>query len=117
MWAASPCDGVNRSLTNGRKALLAPAIARQMGYKSVDVLQSFRSGDWSIIYVDTHESDETFLFYAHDPLTSRYVALWSGVAFINEEQSIKDGILKDAPGIPPTLAGCFAWHVTKDRDK
>ena len=116
-WAASPCDGVNRSLTNERKAALAPEIAKQLRYKRVDVLQSFRTGDWSIIYVDTHESDEAFLLYAQDPLKSRFITLWSGAATRNEEQTIRRWTLKNAPGIPPKLATCFAWHVTKDRDK
>ena len=116
-WAALPCDGVNRSLTNERKAELAPKIAKHLGYKSVDVLQSFQSGNWSIINVDTHESDESYLFYAHDPLTSRYITLWSGAAPIHEEEAIKKWTLKNAPGIPSGLASCFAWYVTKDRDK
>ena len=116
-WAASPCEGVNRSLTDERKAALAPEIAKQLGYKSVDVLQSFQTGTWSIIYVDTHESDETFLFYAHDPVKSRYITEWSGAAAIFEEHAIKRWTLKNAPGIPISLASCFAWHVTKDRDR
>ncbi len=112
-WAASPCDGVNRSLTNERKAALSPVIAKQLRYRSVDALQSFKLGDWNIIFVDTHESDETFVFYAHDPLTNRYITLWSGAARIEEEQALKEWALKNAPGIPHRLAGCFAWRVTK----
>ena len=83
---------------------------------SVDVLQSFQLGRWSIVYVDTHESDSAFLFYSNDPRTSHYVTLWSGSAQNNEEQSIEDWAVKNAPGIPPKLAKCFAWHVTKDRN-
>ena len=81
------------------------------------MLQSFRVDGWSIIYVDTHQSDEAFLFYARDPLTSHYITLWSGAAASNEEETIKDWTLKNAPNIPLKLASCFAWHVTKDRDK
>ena len=73
--------------------------------------------EWSIIYVDTHESDEAYVFYAHDPLRSRYVTLWSGAARMDEEQEIKVWTIKNAPGIPQKLAGCFAWHVTKNRDR
>lgn len=113
---ASPCDGVDRSLTNKRKVALSIVIAKQLHASNVDVLQSFRSGSWSIIYVDTHEADPTFLFFAHFPPTSRYITMWSGAALINEEQEIKDWVLENVPGIPPQLAICFAWHVTKNRD-
>ena len=67
--------------------------------------------------VDTHQSDEAFLFYARDPLTSHYITLWSGAAASNEEETIKDWTPKNAPNIPLKPASCFAWHVTKDRDK
>jgi hypothetical protein len=116
-WAASPCDSVDRSLTNKRKVALAPEIARQLDASSVNVLQSFRTGDWSIIYVDSHSADDAFLFFAQDPLTHHYITLWSGAAVSNEEEEIKDWTLKNAPGIPPKLANCFAWHVTHDRGK
>lgn len=111
-----PCTSVSRSLTVERKEALSPAIAKQLGMPSVDVLQSFKFGDWSIIYVDTHQSDEVFLFYAHDPLTSHYVTMWSGGAARDEEESIRSWAVQNAPGIPAQLASCFAWHVTKDRD-
>ena len=35
---------------------------------------------------------------------------------IDGELVKKDG-LRFAPGIPDYLAGCFAWHVTQDRDE
>src|SRR5271168_1716686 len=92
-WAASPCDGVDRSLTNKRKVALAPEIARQLDASSVDVLQSFRTGDWSIIYVDSHKADEAFLFSAHDPLTHHYITLWSGAAAYNEEKETEEWVL------------------------
>lgn len=115
--APPPCGGVIRSLTDVRKAALAPAIAKQLHVPHVEVLQYFQAGTWDIIYVETHQSDEAFLFYAHDPLTSRYITLWSGAAMRNEEQSIKAWTIKNAPGIPVKLASCFAWHVTKSRDQ
>ena len=114
-WAATPCAGVNRGLTNARKVALAPRIAKQLNVLRVDVLESFQFGGWSFIYVDTHESDDAFLFYSHDPLTSRYLTLWGGSARIDEEQGIKDWTIKNASGIPPRLASCFAWRVTNDR--
>jgi hypothetical protein len=110
------CADVSRNLTTERKEALATAIAKQLEMSNIDVLQSFKFGDWSIIYVDTHQSDEVFLFYAHDPMTSRYVTTWSGGAAHDEEEKIRSWAIKNAPGIPAKLAGCFAWHVTNNRD-
>ena len=115
VWAASPCDGVDRGLTNERKAALAPVIAKQLNVKRVDVLQSFRQGEWSIIYVDNHEWDNGFLFYSSDPLKNHYVTVWGGIALPQEEREIRKWTIKNAHGIPPRLAGCFAWHVTNER--
>ncbi len=114
--SASPCDGVDHHLSDETKTALAPALAKQLNVSVVDVLQSYRLGRWSIIYVDTHEADEAFLFFADDPLASHYVTLWSGAALRTEEKRIKRWVLKNAPGIPKRLASCFAWHVTKNRD-
>jgi hypothetical protein len=116
-WSVSPCNNVDRSLTDSSKVALAPVIAKQLHAQKVDVLQSFRFDGWTILYVDTYDSDETFLFYSHDPLHSRYITMWGGAAAWNEEQSIREWTFKNAPGIPSKLASCFAWHVTSDRDK
>jgi hypothetical protein len=83
----------------------------------VGLLQSFALGGSIVIYVRTYESDDVFLFFSADPVSSRYVAEWGGAATKFEEREIRDWTLKNAPGIPQRLAGCFAWHVTADRDQ
>jgi hypothetical protein len=108
---------VDRRLSDKSKAVWAPEIAKQLLTRKVDVLQSFRFNGWSIIYVDSHDADESFLFYSGDPIHSRYITEWSGAAAFNEEQSIRAWTLKNAPGIPPRLASCFAWYVVNDRGK
>ena len=105
---------MNRNFTSQRKAALAPEIAKQLQDKSIEVLQSFQLGSWSIYYVTSQENDNAYVFYAHDPLKSRYVTLWGGMATSDEEKAIKAWTLKNAPGIPPRLASCFAWHVTNE---
>ncbi len=114
--AATPCDGVDHSLTTERRVALAPAIARQLHVPVVDLLQSFRLHGWSIIYVETYQSDEAFLFYPHNPLRNHYVTLWSGAARTDEGKQIKKWAEKNAPGIPLKLAKCFAWYVTNNRE-
>jgi hypothetical protein len=114
-WA-TPCSGVDRTLTEKRKSELSPVIAKQLNIESAEILQSYQYRGWYIIYVGTHVSDEAFLFYKGDPTKSQYLTTWGGAAATNEEPEIKQWTLKNAKGIPSKLAGCFAWHVTKERD-
>jgi hypothetical protein len=111
--AATPCATVDVSLPKQGRAVMDQAIARQLKAKRADISQSFRFDGWSILYVSTGEADDAYLFYRSDPVKTHYVTLWGGVATENEEKEILDWTFKNAPGIPPTLARCFAWHVTK----
>lgn len=113
---ASPCTGIDRTLTDAQKHAWAPAIAHQLHVANVDVLQVFRAGEWRVIYVDTHVSDNGFLFYRNDPLHRTYVKTWAGAAMKDEEASIGQWVQQNVHGIPAQLAACFAWHVTQDRD-
>lgn len=126
---ANPCTGIDRTLTQEQKATYAPAIEghlnKQLGpdvsqhiaISSTDVLQQFRLGQWRIVYVNTHVSDEPFLVYSSIPNQAQsYITAWAGAAATNEGPSIRSWLIKQAPGIPKKLAGCFAWHVTQDRD-
>ena len=114
---ASPCDGVDRTLSDVRKTELAPRIAGQLKVQSVDVLRSFRYLNWYIINVDTHVSDEGYLFFAGDPLKSKYLTLWGGAATASEGREIERWVQQNAKGIPRRLAACFAFHVTKARNE
>lgn len=111
--AQNPCSRIDRSLTATRANVLEPAIAKQLGAKHATISQAFRNGGWSIYYVSTGEADDAYVFYSADPLRSSYVTVWGGIALTDEEQQIFDWTLKNAPHIPPALARCFAWHVTK----
>ncbi len=109
--AGTPCEGVNRALTSTRRRLLAPVVARQLGVPSVVVLESMVMRKWSVIWVSTPVSGSPFLFYAGEPEHTRFVALWDAPARTAPSPAIKDWALAHAPGIPPALAQCFAWHV------
>ncbi|WP_243311782.1 hypothetical protein [Fundidesulfovibrio agrisoli] len=112
---AAPCDGIIREIDNELKTKLPPIIKKQLNAPSIKILQYFYFGDWSIVYVETQISDNPFLFYSGNPLQSDFVTIWSGAATIYEEDEIKRWVLENAPGIPESLADCFAWHVTKAR--
>ncbi len=113
--AENACSRVDRTMPKERGKTLGPVIAQQLGAKHAEVTRSFRYGGWSILYVSTGESDDAYVFYSGDPMRNKYVTLWGGVALEDEENEIRHWTLKNAPGIPPTLANCFAWHVTKER--
>lgn len=113
---ATPCAGVDRgALSETQKPALAREMARQLGRRVIDVQRVFRDGRWVIFYVATQDSDPAFLFFSGDPASTRYVTLWAGAAARSEEAAIQTWVEKEALGIPPRLAACFAWHVTNDR--
>jgi hypothetical protein len=124
----SACIGVDRNLSEQDKSIWAPPITRHLNIQlattlqkpisiqASDILLSLGYGGWHIIYVDTHVSDESFLFYNAQPTKcAAYITLWSGAAMASEEAEIKRWVQDNAEGIPPELAGCFARYVTKGR--
>ena len=64
-----------------------------------------------------HTDRERALFFHGDPLSTRFVTLWAGAARSQEEVAIKAWVIKNASGIPESLATCFAWYVTKVRNR
>ena len=114
--SATPCDKIDHRLNEQRKVELGTVISQQLQVTNIDVLQSFKLDAWSIILVDTHESDEAFLFYSGDPKTNHYITLWSGSAKIDEEQNINNWLITNAHDIPVDFANCFAWYVTIGRN-
>jgi hypothetical protein len=115
--SATSCDAVSHALTNAQRAAWAPALAKQLNVHPVSVSQSFALAGWHIVYVKTPDTDSPFLFFHGDPLSTHFVTLWAGAARSQEEGSIKAWVIKNAPGIPEPLATCFAWYVTKARNR
>jgi hypothetical protein len=119
---ATPCSGIDRTLTEDRKVSLSPIITQQVSrgfndVESVGVLQSFHYQDWYVIYVDTHASDDAFLFYKGDPAHNDYLSLLSGTFLKQDEGKVLKSLQRGkAKEIPKPLARCIAWHVTNERD-
>ncbi|WP_035060940.1 hypothetical protein [Andreprevotia chitinilytica] len=126
----SPCDGVRRDLSPREQAQLAPIIQAHLNRQLApslgteitlgpdDIMQRFSVGHWHVIYVSTHLTDEPFLFYRQDPRhSSGYALTWSGAATEDEEAATRAWVLQKVPGMPRKLAACFAYHVTKARDR
>ena len=112
---AAPCDGVEQEGPEGQHATIRRAIAGQLGKADVRVLEVLRHARWSIYLVEPPDAEPAFAFYSGDPSTNHYVTLWGGVATPDEEKEILAWVEKNAPGIPPPLGRCFAWHVTHGR--
>jgi len=114
---ATPCTHVDRSLSPERKAALATALVTQMNVAEVEILGSFRLDRWTILYVDPHQGDTAFLFYASDPSRVRYTTLWAGAARRTEADELRRWALSNARGVPAALAECFAWYATTARQQ
>lgn len=113
--AKSPCDGIKQQMSAERQKYLQTSVAKQLNASTVDLLAVFVLSGWSVLYVDTHKSDEVFLFYPGDPANTSFLTMWSGAAMRDEAPAIETWALKNAPGIPKALAGCFAWYATAGR--
>jgi hypothetical protein len=110
---ATPCEGVDRTLSSQRQARLEAALGATQGKKQVRIIQSFQDSGWLILYTEAREADNPYLFYSGDPAPgARPITAWSGGATIFETSEIAQWVKSNAPGIPSRLANCFAWHVT-----
>ena len=114
--AATACTGVDRRIAGTDKPALERAISAEMDLPRVELLRSFRYAGWSILYVSTFVTDETFLFYRRDPPRGRSLTRWGGAARMDEGPEIRRWVRANAPGIPQRLTACFARYVTRDRD-
>ena len=113
----TPCSSVEHVLTNGHKAKLETVIARQLNVPNVEIIRYFGFAHWSVVYIDSRDADETFLFYDAANVRRRYINTWSGATGYDEERDMLDWTLKNVPKIPMHLAECFSWYVTKGRDR
>jgi hypothetical protein len=109
---ASPCTGVDEMDSPGTPVGATSAIAAQLGVSSVDILRSLKYGGWQILYVRSPAADDAFLFYKGEPTQRRYIAMWAGAYTREERAAAAHWARTNAPGIPRTLAECFASVVS-----
>ena len=110
------CDSVHQGLTDVQKKEWSSAINAQLSGRLESINLAFELSGWTIVFVDTKESDPPFLFFHGNPAKTRYVTMWSGAATRSEQTEMRNWVLKNAPGIPEPLANCFAWHATHGQD-
>jgi hypothetical protein len=108
---ALPCDGLENSVTPDVKAAWQIEFAKQLESAKVEYVRSFRAKDWYMIFVRPIEADDVYLFFHGDPTHTKHITLWGGLARMDEGPEIERWVLKEAPGIPKSLASCFVWRV------
>ncbi|MBO9666412.1 MAG: hypothetical protein J7501_06320 [Bdellovibrio sp.] len=116
--AAEVCNGVKRNLSTAQKNEYAIEVAKQLkrdnqAVQTVNVLESYQLDNWRILKVDTKVGDIAYLFYSDSPLVGNYINLWAGVARPDETAEIELWVKKNVSKLPPKLAKCFSWQVTK----
>ena len=79
---AEPCNGVDRSLSADQRASVAPAVERHLKnvlepqvaapvrVDSADVLGVFRIAQWEVIHVDSHATDDLYVYNEVRPHSS-----------------------------------------------
>ena len=110
-----PCSFIEQAVSDGTKVELESAIATSEKWVGVKILGFFKFENWRIVYVSNGVSDEPYLFYSGDPLTSKSLGAWGGAATIFETEDMKNWTVKTFLQVPQELARCFAWHVTLNR--
>jgi hypothetical protein len=113
--AASPCDGVERTLADaGRREyskLVADAIGQKAKPETVKIVHFMASGPWSAVYASTGVSDDGVLFFDTVNGRKRFKDVWGGWATPDDRPELIRWAT--ALGAPETLARCFA-HVVID---
>jgi hypothetical protein len=110
---SSPCRSVQRRAADSRRSAIASAIAREQKQEKIRIFEYFAYQGWTIVFTDAGPGDEPYMFYRTDPARGvKPVAMWAGAATIFETSDLVRWATENAPGIPLTLASCFAWQVT-----
>jgi hypothetical protein len=113
--STSPCYKTRLVLTPRQSANFSTAAASQLESASARILRSYRVGNWYLFYIDTQVAAGAFVFYRGEPSLHRYIALWSDTAASRKQSELRTWARANAPGLPETLARCFAFSVVERR--
>jgi len=110
--ASNPCDGIDRGPSGESRTEIARLLARQLEVGEVQIIQAYRSDIWNVLAVES-DNERSYLVYAGDPLRTAFIASWTGAGTGEDEKSVRAWVTRSAQSMPPKLAECFAWSVTK----
>lgn len=112
---AAPCAGVDRKLTQQRKADYAALVAKSVGNKvkpsRVEIDTFLQSGDWSVVYATTPIADPGYFFFDHASGKPVFKDVWGGIADDGDGPVLKKWA-RDL-GVNKEIAACFT-HVVMD---
>ena len=114
--SASPCDGVDRSMSPMEKASIVRAVSRDRNSNEVTIDPPLHWKSWWVVLGDGGTFDADYFFYHGDPSTTKLLGAIDTFYRPDEESWLLNWTRSHIPGIPPNLARCFAWHATKDPD-
>ena len=119
VWSSSvcfsaPCDRVERSINKSESESVAKVMAAELKSEAAEVFDYMRVGKWRIVWIDTFDSEPGVFFFKGNPTKTKYVAVWGGASGYGEEKQDIEWARSNIPGIPLSLAKCFAWRVSPD---
>ncbi|EAU3900493.1 hypothetical protein D9802_24100 [Salmonella enterica] len=103
-------------LSAAQRDSLQNNIKRQLKTERLNILEFFKEQNSSIVYIETYDADEAFVFYSGDEFKDDFITIWSGAAEISEEKNIEKWVKDHVPYIPDRLARCFAWYTIYRHD-
>lgn len=111
--AASPCKGVDTTLTEQRKsdyaALIADALDQDIMPSKVSVMDFMQSGTWAVVYAEVPVADPGYFFFDFSSGKAEFKDVWGGIAEKSEAAEIAKWA-RDL-GTNKTIASCFADTV------
>lgn len=114
--AATPCAGVDRSLTKQNKADYASLIAKSLESKvkpaNVEIDAALRSGTWTVVYASTPIADPGYFFFDNSSGVQVFKDVWGGIAD-DGDGPILIKWAKDL-GANKEIASCFSHVVMSD---
>lgn len=111
--SADACASIDRSLNEADRTRLAPLVGRQLEVRGVTLKLSLRSGDWRAFLIGARDADDSFVFYAGDPASQRFVDAIGTFALPEGEKAIRQWLLENLKGMPAPLAACVAQEAVK----
>lgn len=112
--SASPCDGVDRSLSERAKSQLTSVISRNAKIVPAEFLQSYRYRGWHIVNINSYGKDKGLLLFKDAHKQETCLMILGGDVAANEESEIRKVVLKNAKNISSRLVACLE-HVTRGR--
>ncbi|NGN45047.1 hypothetical protein G6N74_28735 [Mesorhizobium sp. CGMCC 1.15528] len=113
--AASPCNGVDTTLTAQRKSDYANLVAKSLDQNiipsKVSIQGFMQSGTWTVVYAEVSVADPGYFFFDSSSGRPAFKDVWGGMADEGDGPEITKWAKK--LGANNAIASCFADTVTE----